>query len=77
MKKIEVNGSPLNVNGGFLKLTKAQASDRTSCLKIVEGHKDVYEVISPTQFKVGEKLSMSPTHPDEKDVEGTDDSGKE
>ena len=74
MKKIEVTGSPLNVNGGKVKLSKEQASDRKSCLKLVKG--GVYEVVKPIQFKIGEKFQMEVSESDETEDETTKEDEK-
>lgn len=43
---------------GVIGLTPEQAKPRMHLLKPVEGKKDVYEILKPVQFKVGEIINL-------------------
>jgi hypothetical protein len=58
MKDYEVTGIKLRVaTGAIIGLTEAQAAPRKHCL-LATGDKGIYEVISPIEFKRGEKIRI-------------------
>lgn len=54
MNQYEVTAIAVNINAGMVKLSQSQANSRRHLLKPVMD--DVYEVISPVQFKRGETI---------------------
>lgn len=58
MREITVEGAPLNVNAGRVKLTKDQARRRAHLLAAVDGKEGEFDVVRPIQFKVGETFGF-------------------
>lgn len=54
MNQYEVTATAVTINAGMLQLSLSQANRRRHLLKHVKD--DMYEVISPVQFKKGEKI---------------------
>lgn len=48
----------LELSCGLIQLSKGQAQDRLGCLAAVKGREGVYEILSPVQFKAGERIGL-------------------
>ena len=59
MKNFVVIAAVANLHTGIVKLTERQAKDRGHLVELVEGKKDLYNIIETITFKKGETFSCN------------------
>lgn len=63
MRTIEVYDRPMNLSSGTVELNADQARRRRHAVRAVEGRENIYTVVKPIQFKVGEKFGLEGDEP--------------